>query len=395
MLLPGDEFDGPPQGASSEMAKPLGGPPNGDSSIDGPFPAEAEAEEDGEGYISLEQQASRNMPPIRLGLGLGLGLGIDHSSQQLRDVSMEMTPIQTPLTLGDIPVTRSNTPMPSGEGVLFGRPMLCARPDIGPEDEAELDRQQTPLKLTYIETPMNLGGIYEQEVEHMLPPPPMHSMAALGWGCRSLDATRSDEPHFMSTGPAPWLQPQHSWPQEQMRQPAHELMQGSLYTLPVRYPFQQMLRSSTDAQCGYVYPAAANGVMPAMARPQMRTQGHLAPSYHLQEAPPLTDALAPQPFSSPEPASSSVACGGLVSVGSVGHPDWCAPPCKYAFRRGCKDGTQCARCHLCRWSREAEKTAKLRAEAGISAESHAPGGSSEAARGSSLRAEIWRRPAPA
>lgn len=43
---------------------------------------------------------------------------------------------------------------------------------------------------------------------------------------RSLDATRSDEPHFMSTGPAPWLQPQHSWPQEQMRQPAHELMQG-------------------------------------------------------------------------------------------------------------------------------------------------------------------------
>lgn len=42
--------------------------------------------------------------------------------------------------------------------------------------------------------------------------------------------------------------------------------------------------------------------------------------------------------------------GELPSVGSKGHPDSCEPPCKYHWKkRGCKDGTKCNRCHICKW----------------------------------------------
>jgi hypothetical protein len=44
----------------------------------------------------------------------------------------------------------------------------------------------------------------------------------------------------------------------------------------------------------------------------------------------------------------------LVSLGSVGHPSLCKPPCKYASKkRGCKDGATCDRCHLCSWKNKA------------------------------------------
>jgi hypothetical protein len=44
----------------------------------------------------------------------------------------------------------------------------------------------------------------------------------------------------------------------------------------------------------------------------------------------------------------------LVSQGSIGHPLFCAPPCKYEYKarqkgRGCKDGSACDHCHLCDW----------------------------------------------
>mmetsp|Transcript_87878 Transcript_87878/g.204531 ORF Transcript_87878/g.204531 Transcript_87878/m.204531 type:complete len:282 (-) Transcript_87878:122-967(-) len=44
---------------------------------------------------------------------------------------------------------------------------------------------------------------------------------------------------------------------------------------------------------------------------------------------------------------------GLPSVGSQGHPERCAPPCKYHSRKkGCKDGPSCSRCHRCPWRPE-------------------------------------------
>jgi len=39
---------------------------------------------------------------------------------------------------------------------------------------------------------------------------------------------------------------------------------------------------------------------------------------------------------------------GVLSVGSVGHPYSCQDPCKYVRKtRGCKDGSDCNRCHAC------------------------------------------------
>jgi len=46
----------------------------------------------------------------------------------------------------------------------------------------------------------------------------------------------------------------------------------------------------------------------------------------------------------------------LMSVGSVGHPYTCSKlGCKFAARRGCKEGAACSRCHLCVWTRAAER----------------------------------------
>lgn len=44
--------------------------------------------------------------------------------------------------------------------------------------------------------------------------------------------------------------------------------------------------------------------------------------------------------------------GAQVSIGSVGHPHSCGEACKFALKpKGCKDGANCVRCHLCQWSR--------------------------------------------
>mmetsp|Transcript_91440 Transcript_91440/g.217895 ORF Transcript_91440/g.217895 Transcript_91440/m.217895 type:complete len:214 (-) Transcript_91440:96-737(-) len=56
-------------------------------------------------------------------------------------------------------------------------------------------------------------------------------------------------------------------------------------------------------------------------------------------------------FSSKAPSDDSCFTGAVgFSVGSEGHPYRCNPPCKYVRKaRGCKDGDQCAHCHLCLW----------------------------------------------
>lgn len=83
-------------------------------------------------------------------------------------------------------------------------------------------------------------------------------------------------------------------------------------------------------------------------------------------------------LSAPPPAPSAMQCwecnptvNGLIntdfsvsnagadvefSIGSRGHPYTCGLACKYASRgRGCKDGKNCDRCHLCTWRRNANK----------------------------------------
>lgn len=41
-----------------------------------------------------------------------------------------------------------------------------------------------------------------------------------------------------------------------------------------------------------------------------------------------------------------------VSIGTCGHPDKCASPCKYVRKKtGCRDGAACKNCHTCPWRR--------------------------------------------
>mmetsp|Transcript_126080 Transcript_126080/g.247192 ORF Transcript_126080/g.247192 Transcript_126080/m.247192 type:complete len:247 (+) Transcript_126080:1-741(+) len=66
--------------------------------------------------------------------------------------------------------------------------------------------------------------------------------------------------------------------------------------------------------------------------------------------------IVEQPAAEQSAEQAAVHC---PSVGSLGHPKACAEPCKYILRgRGCKDGSNCTRCHLCRWSRHRSKHAR-------------------------------------
>mmetsp|Transcript_13397 Transcript_13397/g.36523 ORF Transcript_13397/g.36523 Transcript_13397/m.36523 type:complete len:358 (+) Transcript_13397:85-1158(+) len=52
----------------------------------------------------------------------------------------------------------------------------------------------------------------------------------------------------------------------------------------------------------------------------------------------------------------------LLSAGSIGHPHRCAGACRYVKRKGgCRDGTNCSKCHLCFWRRTEERNPALKA----------------------------------
>lgn len=49
-------------------------------------------------------------------------------------------------------------------------------------------------------------------------------------------------------------------------------------------------------------------------------------------------------------STEGTADASVESLGSIGHPNTCAEPCKYFWKaRGCKDGAKCTRCHRCPW----------------------------------------------
>eukprot|EP00927_Polykrikos_kofoidii_P051019 TRINITY_DN44836_c0_g1_i1.p1 TRINITY_DN44836_c0_g1~~TRINITY_DN44836_c0_g1_i1.p1 ORF type:complete len:550 (+),score=46.51 TRINITY_DN44836_c0_g1_i1:38-1687(+) len=48
----------------------------------------------------------------------------------------------------------------------------------------------------------------------------------------------------------------------------------------------------------------------------------------------------------------------VASIGTLGHPTSCALPCKFfSSNRGCKEESNCNRCHLCPWRRNCSRTA--------------------------------------
>jgi len=98
---------------------------------------------------------------------------------------------------------------------------------------------------------------------------------------------------------------------------------------------------------------------------------HAAPGIRLQDVPAgnpsCTGGASPQDFPPPpqehvgNPLSSrkerrSKQQEVVMSAGTVGHPHSCRKlGCKFASRAGCKEGASCLRCHLCLWTRAAER----------------------------------------
>lgn len=73
-------------------------------------------------------------------------------------------------------------------------------------------------------------------------------------------------------------------------------------------------------------------------------------------SPPSADSLS----AGNAATATALGLGAPFSCGSVGHPEACAGPCKYASKtRGCKDGAACQRCHLCRWNRTVDAKKKV------------------------------------
>lgn len=68
---------------------------------------------------------------------------------------------------------------------------------------------------------------------------------------------------------------------------------------------------------------------------------------------PLSQLLSPGIVTSPQKTVPVIV--QHTSFGSIGHPMTCAPACKYIKRKGgCREGANCAKCHMCFWSRHPE-----------------------------------------
>jgi len=62
-------------------------------------------------------------------------------------------------------------------------------------------------------------------------------------------------------------------------------------------------------------------------------------------------------------SAATVTATPAQSVGSIGHPVFCRPACKYVSKnRGCKDGPLCNRCHACQWEKKAMQAAPILAK---------------------------------
>lgn len=62
-----------------------------------------------------------------------------------------------------------------------------------------------------------------------------------------------------------------------------------------------------------------------------------------------------------------------VSVGTLGHPEACGPPCKFARRKaGCRDGPRCTKCHVCTWARYAKVSDASILDLGDGVAAHSP-----------------------
>jgi len=93
----------------------------------------------------------------------------------------------------------------------------------------------------------------------------------------------------------------------------------------------------------------------------------LAQTFQAPPMPPVAVAAVPEMAVPPPPApivereqeAQETLEQPVLSIGSMNHPHACSGlACKYAWKsRGCKEGADCSRCHLCVWTRAGERAA--------------------------------------
>lgn len=112
-------------------------------------------------------------------------------------------------------------------------------------------------------------------------------------------------------------------------------------------------------------------------QPASATLGATVPSLVAPRAvvAPVDVAAAPTPPVAPVVAQ--VAAGPAVevppSLGTLGHPRSCGPPCRYVRRKGgCRDGVDCTSCHACLWQRERKDEAHSEVDPGEPLPSYVP-----------------------
>jgi hypothetical protein len=123
----------------------------------------------------------------------------------------------------------------------------------------------------------------------------------------------------------------------------------------VRRPLPPLLPPAVPPTCS----------MAPTGNPNSPPPGHIAgaPPLWREQVSPHREAPSSMPLTS-VPVHDSSLCGtcGIVatvpkdslppSIGSAGHPHHCKLACKFVHTaRGCKDGANCERCHLCPWRR--------------------------------------------
>eukprot|EP00440_Ansanella_granifera_P047910 gb/GFBE01051895.1/.p1 GENE.gb/GFBE01051895.1/~~gb/GFBE01051895.1/.p1 ORF type:complete len:393 (+),score=84.43 gb/GFBE01051895.1/:1-1179(+) len=109
-------------------------------------------------------------------------------------------------------------------------------------------------------------------------------------------------------------------------------------------------------------PEPAAGAKPAPALLNLDALVMMSEPVPILSTQPTVPSVAEIPMAAlPEPAVGMEEFAQMPSsVGSIGHPYNCGPACKYVTKaRGCKDGSACNHCHLCRWVRYGPKMLSL------------------------------------
>lgn len=253
----------------------------------------------------------------------------------------------TPSVLGSLRGSPGNL---GGRGCLDG--------DRQPMSVTQAKRQMSPTE-KYAAL-LQAAAILRREEEYV---PGLGDLAATGLGISSVTSngrTMSNMSNMSGLAPPPFLgQKEHT--------PVKVMPLSTPEATPIHPGIWSQGRQGGGVPGGY--PITPNA-MTVFSAPQMSQCPQQADFMVCQQVPP--DFMVPQQVppvpAPPVPQASTMPAQThtrsiVVSKGTIGHPHSCRGlGCKFASKeRGCREGAECPRCHLCVWSRASEKEASQQA----------------------------------